>query len=143
MVSNEIYNRPENNPDDDSNYSGTTIYKQDVELTENDIKKLPFDFSFKRQLSGGKRGIWTLGALRPTSFRDLHIRPLWHLSKFYCKCILNLFEQKIKRFVNLLKFWIWKMFGDMWKNIVAMNEAKFCFLFVVLQKMLVFYTKMA
>jgi hypothetical protein len=29
------------------------IYKQDVELTENDIKKLPFDFSFKRQLSGG------------------------------------------------------------------------------------------
>ena len=52
----EIYNRPENNLDDDTNDSGTTIYKQDVELTENDIKKLPFDFSFKRQLSGGERG---------------------------------------------------------------------------------------
>ena len=53
----EIYNRPKNDPDDDPNNSDTTIYKQDVELTENDIKKLPFDFSFKRQLSGGEGGI--------------------------------------------------------------------------------------
>ena len=50
----EIYNRPENNPDDDSNDSGTTIYKQDIGMSEKDIKKLPFDFSFKRQLSGGE-----------------------------------------------------------------------------------------
>lgn len=35
----------------------TTIYKQDIEMSENDIKKLPFDFSFKRQLSGGESGI--------------------------------------------------------------------------------------
>ena len=48
-----MYNRPENDPDDNPNDGGTTIYKQDVELTENDIKKLPFNFSFKRQLSGG------------------------------------------------------------------------------------------
>ena len=53
----EIYNRPESNPDDDSNDSGTTIYKQDIEMSENDIKKLPFDFSFKRQLCGGESGI--------------------------------------------------------------------------------------
>lgn len=53
----EIYNRPENDPDDDSNNGETTIYKQEIEMSENDIKKLPFDFSFKRQLSGGERGI--------------------------------------------------------------------------------------
>ena len=35
----EIYNRPENNPDDDLNDSGTTIYKQDIEMSENDIRK--------------------------------------------------------------------------------------------------------
>ena len=50
----EIYNSPENGPDDNPNDGGTTIYKQDVELTEKDIKKLPFNFSFKRQLSGGE-----------------------------------------------------------------------------------------
>ena len=53
----EIYYRPENDPDDDPNDNGTIIYKQDIEMSENDIKKLPFDFSFKRQLSGGERGI--------------------------------------------------------------------------------------
>ena len=47
----EIYNRPENDPDDDPNDGGTIIYKQDIEMSKNDIKKLPFDFSFKRQLS--------------------------------------------------------------------------------------------
>ncbi len=51
--SEEIYKRPENNPDNDQNGGGTTIYKQDVEIRENEIKKLPFDNSFKRQLSGG------------------------------------------------------------------------------------------
>ena len=29
------------------------IYKQDIEMSENDTKQLPFDFSFKRQLFGG------------------------------------------------------------------------------------------
>ena len=72
----EIYNRPENNPDDDPNDSGTTIYKQDIEMSENDIKKLPFDFSFKRQLSGGKWGIRTPEGLHLIAFRERHIKPL-------------------------------------------------------------------
>ena len=29
-------------------------YSSKIEMSENDIKKLPFDFSFKRQLFGGE-----------------------------------------------------------------------------------------
>ena len=36
----EIYNRPEDDPDDDPNDGGTTIYKQEIEMSENDIKKI-------------------------------------------------------------------------------------------------------
>lgn len=49
----EIYKRSPNNPDGDQNNGGTTIYRQELELSEKDIKKLPFDNSFKRQLFGG------------------------------------------------------------------------------------------
>ena len=79
----EIYNRPENDPDDDPNDGGTTIYKQDVEMSENDIKKLPFDFSFKRQLSGGELGIRTPGSSHFNGFQDRRFRPLSQLSKIY------------------------------------------------------------
>jgi len=65
----EIYNRPEKAPDDDLNDSGTTIYKQDIEIGENDIKKLPFDFSFKRQLFGGELGIRTPGSSHFNGFQ--------------------------------------------------------------------------
>ena len=73
----------ENNKKDDGlNDSGATIYKQDIEISENDIKKLPFDFSFKRQLFGGGIGIRTPGSSHFNGFQDRRIRPLCHSSIF-------------------------------------------------------------
>lgn len=80
----EIYKRSPNNPDDDQNNDGTTIYKQELELPESDIKKLPFDNSFKRQLSGGELGIRTPDGLHHASFQDWCIQPLYQLSILIC-----------------------------------------------------------
>ena len=52
----EIYSRPNDNDDNNGNSdNGTTIYKKEIEISDADNKKLPFEF--KRQLFGGKRGI--------------------------------------------------------------------------------------
>ena len=49
----EIYNRPNDNDDDNNNGNNeTTIYKKEVEISDDENKKLPFEF--KRQSFGGK-----------------------------------------------------------------------------------------
>ncbi len=65
----EIYNRPNDNDDDNNgNNNGTTIYKKEIEISDDEnkdeaslrkLKKLPFEF--KRQSSGGEGGIRTRG----------------------------------------------------------------------------------
>lgn len=50
----EIYNHPNYN-NDDNNDNGTTIYKKEIEISDEENKKLPFEL--KRQFFGGKRGI--------------------------------------------------------------------------------------
>ena len=51
----EIYNRPNNNDDDNNdnnnNDNGTVIYKKEIEISDDENKKLPFEF--KRQSFGG------------------------------------------------------------------------------------------
>ena len=51
----EIYIRPKKNDDDNKNDNATTIYKKEVEISDDENKKLPFEF--KRQLFGGEGGI--------------------------------------------------------------------------------------
>ena len=55
----EIYSRPNDNNDDnnDNNNSdnGTVIYNKEIEISDEENKKLPFEF--KRQLFGGESGI--------------------------------------------------------------------------------------
>ena len=49
----EIYSRLNDNDDNNGNSdNGTTIYKKEIEISDADNKKLPFEF--KRQLFGGK-----------------------------------------------------------------------------------------
>ena len=70
--------------DDNETYDNTTIYKREIEMSENDIKKLPFDISFKRQLFGGELGIRTPDSFHYASFQDWCIQPLYQLSIFNC-----------------------------------------------------------
>ena len=50
----EIYSRPNDNDDDNNNSNNeTTIYKKEIEISDEENKKLPFEF--KRQLFGGRR----------------------------------------------------------------------------------------
>ena len=48
----EIYHINTKNDTTDDNDDGITIYNKEVEIIEEDNKKLPFEF--KRQSSGGK-----------------------------------------------------------------------------------------
>ena len=56
----EIYHINTKNDTTDDNDDGTTIYNKEVEIIEEENKKLPFEF--KRQSSGGEGGIRTLGS---------------------------------------------------------------------------------
>ena len=47
----EIYHISTKNDSNDDNNNGTTIYNKEIEIIEEENKKLPFEF--KRQLSGG------------------------------------------------------------------------------------------
>lgn len=50
----EIYKRTPNNPDDDpKQWRNNDFIRKNLKCLKNGIKKLPFDNSFKRQLSGG------------------------------------------------------------------------------------------
>ena len=40
----KIYNKPKNDPNDNPNDSGITIYKQDIKMSENDIKNCRLTF---------------------------------------------------------------------------------------------------
>ena len=75
----EIYTRPNDNDDNNGNSdNGTIIYKKEIEISDADNKKLPFEF--KRQLSGGEIGIRTPGCFHINGFQDRRFRPLSHLS---------------------------------------------------------------
>ena len=50
----ETSNKPESDLDDDPNDGGTTIYKQDVELTENDIKNCRLTFHSNDNCPAGR-----------------------------------------------------------------------------------------
>ena len=75
----EIYSRLNDKDDNNGNSdNGTTIYKKEIEISDADNKKLPFEF--KRQLFGGKRGIRTLAPVsRPTALAGPPLRPLEYL----------------------------------------------------------------
>ena len=47
----EIYHISTKNDSNDDNNNGTTIYNKEIEIIEEENKKLPFEF--KRQSSGG------------------------------------------------------------------------------------------
>ena len=75
----EIYSRPNDNDDNNGNSdNGTTIYKKEIEISDADNKKLPFEF--KRQLFGGELGIRTPGCFHINGFQDRRFRPLSQLS---------------------------------------------------------------
>ena len=77
----EIYSRPnddDNDNNNDNSNNGTTIYKKEIEISNEENKKLPFEF--KRQLFGGEIGIRTPGCFHINGFQDRRFRPLSHLS---------------------------------------------------------------
>ena len=49
----EIYNKPDNNPNNNDNSSGTTIYKTELNLENEQEKSRPNSDEFKRLLNGG------------------------------------------------------------------------------------------
>ena len=85
----EIYSRPNDNDNDNNgNDNETTIYKKEIEISDDEnkdeaslrkLKKLPFEF--KRQLFGGEGGIWTLAPFyKPTPLAGEPLRPLGYFS---------------------------------------------------------------
>ena len=71
----EIYSRPNDNADDNNgNDNETTIYKKEIEISDDENKKLPFEF--KRQLFGGRLGIRTPVGFHLNGFQDRRFRPL-------------------------------------------------------------------
>ena len=62
----EIYSRPNKNDDDNNNSNnGMTIYKKEIEISDEENKKLPFEF--KRQLFGGELGIRNITNIKKTT----------------------------------------------------------------------------
>ena len=55
----EIYNKPDNDPNNNDKDSGTTIYKTELNLENMQEKSRPNSDEFKRLLNGGGRGIRT------------------------------------------------------------------------------------
>ena len=53
----EIYNKPDNDPNNNDNSSATTIYKTELNLENEQEKSRPNSNEFKRLLSGGEGGI--------------------------------------------------------------------------------------
>lgn len=53
----EIYNKPDNDPNNNDKDSGTTIYKTELNLENMQEKSRPNSDEFKRLLNGGGRGI--------------------------------------------------------------------------------------
>ena len=50
----EIYNKPDNDPNNNDNNGGTTIYKTELNLENEQEKSRPNSNEFKRLLSGGE-----------------------------------------------------------------------------------------
>ena len=105
----EIYSRPNDNDDNnDNSNNGTTIYKKEIEISDDEnkdeaslrkLKKLPFEF--KRQLFGGERGIRTLAAFyNPTPLAGAPLRPLEYLSIEFLSVFVRF--RKIWRFRGCL-----------------------------------------
>ena len=53
----EIYNKPDNDPNNKDNNGGTTIYKTELNFENEQEKSRPNSDEFKRLLSGGEGGI--------------------------------------------------------------------------------------
>ena len=76
----EIYNKPDNDPNNNDNNGGTTIYKTELNLENKQEKSHPNSNEFKRLLSGGGIGIRTPGCFHINGFQDRRFRPLSHSS---------------------------------------------------------------
>ena len=50
----EIYNKPDNDPNNNDNNGGTTIYKTELNFENEQEKSRPNSDEFKRLLNGGK-----------------------------------------------------------------------------------------
>ena len=72
----EIYNKPDNDPNNNDKDGGTTIYKTELNLENMQEKSRPNSDEFKRLLIGGKDRIRTCGAFQHTRFPSVHISPL-------------------------------------------------------------------
>lgn len=57
----EIYNKPDNDPNNNDNNGGTTIYKTELNLENGQEKSRSNSDGFKRLLNGGELGIRTPG----------------------------------------------------------------------------------
>ena len=53
----EIYNKPDNDPNNNDNKGGTTIYKTKLNFENKQEKSRSNSDEFKRLLNGGERGI--------------------------------------------------------------------------------------
>lgn len=52
----EIYNKPDNDPNNNDNNGGTTIYKTELNFENEQEKSRPNSDEFKRLLNGGEGG---------------------------------------------------------------------------------------
>ena len=66
----EIYNKPDNDPNNNDKDGGTTIYKTELNLENMQEKSRPNSDEFKRLLNGGGRGIRTPVGFHPNGFQD-------------------------------------------------------------------------
>ncbi len=76
----EIYNKPDNAANNNDNNGGTTIYKTELNLENEQEKSRSNSNEFKRLLSGGELGIRTPGCFHINGFQDRRFRPLSQLS---------------------------------------------------------------
>lgn len=96
----EIYNKPDNDPNINDKNGGTTIYKTELNLENMQEKSRPNSNEFKRLLIGGELGIRTPGCFHINGFQDRRFRPLSQLS------ILNLMSDFLADLPSILYFWL-------------------------------------
>ena len=70
FITQEIYNKPDNDPNNNDKDGGTTIYKTELNLENMQEKSRPNSDEFKRLLNGGGRGIRTPVGFHPNGFQD-------------------------------------------------------------------------
>lgn len=106
----EIYNKPDNDPNNNDNNGGTTIYKAELNLENIQEKSRLKQNEFKRLLNGGEREIRTLEPfLTVTRFPVVRPRPT------------RRFLQKILNFTTLKLYLIYKALS----NDIRRNSTKY------------------